>query len=44
MYGILVGYDTFMTLNILKVVFYVPTPCCLVDGYQRFGGIYRFRL
>jgi hypothetical protein len=28
----------------MSVVFWVVTPCCVVGGYQRFGGSYRLHL
>lgn len=35
---------SFMAANTWIVVFKVMTLCCLVGGYQHFGGMCRFRL
>jgi hypothetical protein len=37
-------HRAFEPVMMMMVVFRVVTPCCLVYGYQRFGGIYLFHL
>jgi hypothetical protein len=33
-------YEVFVPVKIHVVVFWIMTPCSLMDGYQCFGGIY----
>jgi hypothetical protein len=38
------SFQVFMVMSILMVILWVATPCSLVDGLWRFGGIFRLHL